>query len=62
MTLGYKFASFALSKLKLQSLRVYVSGKNLHTFSSLKDFDPEGEGVIDQPLNRLFVLGLNIGF
>lgn len=62
ITLGYKFPSSALSKLKLQSLRVYVSGKNLHTFSSLKDFDPEGEGVIDQPLNRLFVFGLNVGF
>ncbi|MFD2962313.1 MULTISPECIES: SusC/RagA family TonB-linked outer membrane protein [Olivibacter] len=62
ITLGYNFPSALISKWKLQSLRIYASGKNLHTFSSLKDFDPEGEGVIDQPLNRLFVFGLNVGF
>lgn len=62
ITLGYNLPAALISKWKLQSLRVYASGKNLHTFSSLKDFDPEGEGVIDQPLNRLFVFGLNVGF
>lgn len=62
ITLGYNFPGALIGKWKLQSLRIYASGKNLHTFSSLKDFDPEGEGVIDQPLNRLFVFGLNVGF
>lgn len=62
VTLGYNFPSSLTDKLKLQNVRIYVSGKNLYTFSSLKDFDPEGEGVIDQPLNRLYVFGINVGF
>ncbi|MBO0947893.1 SusC/RagA family TonB-linked outer membrane protein [Fibrella forsythiae] len=62
ITLGYTLPKTVMNKLKIDNLRVYVSGKNLHTFSSLKDFDPEGEGVIDQPLTRLYVVGLNLGF
>ncbi|WP_461087701.1 SusC/RagA family TonB-linked outer membrane protein [Spirosoma gilvum] len=62
ITLGYTIPKAITSKIKVDNLRVYVSGKNLHTFSNLKDFDPEGEGVIDRPLNRLYVFGLNLGF
>jgi TonB-linked SusC/RagA family outer membrane protein len=62
VTLGYTIPKTVTGKLKIDNLRLYVSGKNLYTFSNLKDFDPENEGVIDQPLSRLYVFGLNIGF
>jgi len=62
VTLGYNLPKAVTSKLRMDNLRIYVSGKNLYTLSKLKDFDPEGEGVIDRPLNRVYVVGLNVGF
>ena len=62
ITLGYTIPKSITNKAKIDNLRVYVSGKNLYTLSNLKDFDPEGEGVIDRPLNRLYVFGINLGF
>ena len=62
VTLGYTLPKAATGKLRIDNVRLYVSGKNLYTLSDLKDFDPEGEGVIDRPLNRVYVVGLNIGF
>ncbi|MBD2722115.1 SusC/RagA family TonB-linked outer membrane protein [Hymenobacter armeniacus] len=62
VTLGYTLPKSVTSALRIDNVRLYVSGKNLYTFSNLKDFDPEGEGVIDRPLNRVYVFGLNVGF
>ncbi len=62
VTFGYSLPKSVISKLKLQSVRVYLSGRNLASFSSIKDFDPENEGIIDEPLTRLYVFGANISF
>ncbi|RTQ51645.1 TonB-dependent receptor [Hymenobacter gummosus] len=62
VTLGYTISKGVVGKAKIDNVRVYVSGRNLYTLSNLKDFDPEGEGVIDRPLNRAYVVGLNVGF
>jgi hypothetical protein len=62
VTLGYTLPKSLTGKVGIDNARFYVSGKNLRTFSALKDFDPEGEGVIDRPLNRVYVIGLNVGF
>ncbi|RAK70688.1 SusC/RagA family TonB-linked outer membrane protein [Hymenobacter edaphi] len=62
VTLGYTLPKSIVGRAKIDNVRVYVSGRNLYTLSNLKDFDPEGEGVIDRPLNRAYVVGLNVGF
>jgi TonB-linked SusC/RagA family outer membrane protein len=62
ITLGYTLPKSFISRAKIENIRVYVSGRNLHTFSSVKDFDPEGGGVIDRPLNRLYTAGINVTF
>lgn len=62
VTLGYTFPKAMMNRFRADNLRLYVSGRNLAWFSNLKDFDPENEGVIDQPLTRLYVVGLNLGF
>lgn len=63
VTLGYTLPKSLSNRAKIDNIRIYVSGKNLLFFSkNNKDFDPESEGIIDAPLNRLFVTGLNITF
>ena len=62
VTLGYTVPKSVVGKAKIDNVRVYVSGRNLYTLSNIKDFDPEGEGVIDRPLNRAYVVGINVGF
>jgi TonB-linked SusC/RagA family outer membrane protein len=41
LTVGYTFDSGLLSKLKLKSARVYLTGNNLLTFTKYSGFDPE---------------------
>jgi TonB-linked SusC/RagA family outer membrane protein len=62
VTLGYTIPKSVVGKAKIDNVRVYVSGRNLYTLSNIDDFDPEGEGVIDRPLNRAYVVGINVGF
>lgn len=63
ITLGYNLPKSMLSRVKIDNLRLYVSGKNLYFFSkNNKDFDPESEGIVDQPLNKMVVAGLNVTF
>lgn len=48
--LGYNFASSLLSSLNLSSLRVYLSGQNVYTFTKYTGFDPDfgNEGLFDR--------------
>ncbi|QDA58589.1 SusC/RagA family TonB-linked outer membrane protein [Hymenobacter jejuensis] len=41
VTLGYNIPAAFLQKFSMSSVRVYVQGKNLATFSHIKDYDPE---------------------
>jgi TonB-linked SusC/RagA family outer membrane protein len=71
LTLGYAIAPNMLSKVKIQSLRIYGSVQNLATFTSYSGFTPEVTssstlaGGIESniyPTTRTFVVGLNVGF
>lgn len=66
--LGYSFPKPWVNKIGLQSLRLYMSGDNLLTFTSLEGFfDPEtlgsgaGTGKI-YPLSKTISFGLNVNF
>lgn len=72
-TLGYDLPKGFLQRIKLKGARVYVSGKNLLTFTSYSGFDPEvgrfGTSNIRQgydlggyPTARTYLVGLNIEF
>ncbi len=41
VTLGYTFDQESLKKLKMQKLRLYVSGQNLFTWTNYTGFDPD---------------------
>jgi TonB-dependent starch-binding outer membrane protein SusC len=73
ITLGYDLPSPVLDRIKARSVRVYVSATNLVTITDYSGFDPEGSSYgtttslpgIDQgryPLNKTYLVGLNIGF
>jgi TonB-linked SusC/RagA family outer membrane protein len=63
--LGYNFPASMISKLKIATARVYVSGTNLFTVTDYKGFDPEGAGMVYTatiPQLKSIVAGLNIKF
>ncbi|MBO5251938.1 MAG: TonB-dependent receptor [Bacteroidaceae bacterium] len=62
--LGYTLPKSVLNKTFVKSLRFYLSGNNLLTFSDFKLWDPEkggGEGS-GYPLNRVMTIGFNANF
>lgn len=59
MELGYSLPSRLAAKVKLASIRVFVNGMNLYTFSGTKDYDPETFGVA-YPAQRIVNAGINI--
>jgi TonB-linked SusC/RagA family outer membrane protein len=72
VTLGYNLPTSLLGKVALRNVRVYVSATNLFTITDYSGFDPEGSSYgtstslpgIDQgryPLNKTYLVGLNIG-
>ncbi|GAO41893.1 SusC/RagA family TonB-linked outer membrane protein [Flavihumibacter petaseus] len=62
--LGYNFSRDWLSKVKMQSLRVYVNAFNLFTITQVKDYDPEGSQGSGQfyPQQRIINLGFQLRF
>ncbi|MFM6925394.1 MAG: SusC/RagA family TonB-linked outer membrane protein [Ferruginibacter sp.] len=74
LTLGYNFPTEGLKKVKISSIRFYVSGQNLWIFTKYPGPDPEvssngngsssGQGVDRNTLanGRNMTVGLNVGF
>ncbi len=70
ISLGYTFDRKLLSKLKIDRLRVYVTGYNLHTFTKYSGYDPEvsvirtaltpGVDYSAYPRAKSFVAGINL--
>ncbi len=71
VTLGYNLPQNVVNRAGLQSLRVYVTGQNLLTFTDYSGFDPEVSSSLDDrqlgvdqgaiPQLRSYIFGLNIG-
>ncbi|MBQ6576755.1 MAG: TonB-dependent receptor [Bacteroidales bacterium] len=66
--LGYTLPHSLTSRVRIDNVRVYVSGQNLYSFNSFyKGWDPENEiGTGDSPsyypINSIFSFGMNIRF
>ena len=64
--IGYTLPSSLVNKVKLSSLRVFVSGLNLLTFDKLGDLpiDPElpEAGYVTYPYMRTYSFGVNVKF
>ena len=72
VTLGYTFKSSFIQKLRFNSLRFYLTGQNLFTWTNYPGYDPEtsseGNGLSrggdysGYPSARSFLFGVNVGF
>ena len=72
LTLSYTLPQILLHKLKVQQVKVFLSGENLLTLTKLKKmFDPEviftsngytSEGGKNYPMNKVISMGLSINF
>jgi hypothetical protein len=61
--IGYTFPSKWMKKAKLSSLRLYVSGNNLLTFSQFKLWDPDNmTNPGNYPLTRIVNFGIDLKF
>ncbi len=62
--LAYTLPKEFLSKIKLGSMRIYVSGNNLFTIDKLKWYDPEGNNNTGAfyPQNKIYNLGVKVSF
>lgn len=65
VSLSYDFNTELINKLKMESLQIFVSGKNLATWTDWRGWNPEdgtGLGAGGRPLLRSYSLGLNVTF
>ena len=68
LQIGYNVPTTFTNKIKLERLRIYLSGENLLTFSPLiSGIDPEATGGVygdgkNYPLSRVISVGLNVVF
>lgn len=63
ITLGYTLPQAACNRIKIQKLRVYgtITNPFVHaTNSMLKDYDPEMNGQLNNPLTKQLVFGINL--
>ncbi len=61
VSLSYQVPSALLKRLNMTNLKVYMSGRNLATFTKYKGLDPEIVNQLDIPLQRELLFGINIG-
>ncbi|RZK38760.1 MAG: SusC/RagA family TonB-linked outer membrane protein, partial [Hymenobacter sp.] len=75
VTLGYNIPAEIVKRGHIQTLRIYLTGQNLATFTSYTGYDPEvntyglgtanyllGHDFYTPPLAKTYLLGVNIGF
>jgi len=65
ISLSYRFAGKWVERMNIQNLNVYVSGKNLATWTSWEGWDPEtnqGLTINGRPVMKGFAAGINLTF
>lgn len=61
VSLAYNLPAGLLEKIKVNSLKMYVSGRNLATFTKYKGIDPELTNQYGLPLQKEIIFGLTLG-
>lgn len=61
LSVYYNFPERWMDKIKIDNLRLFLSGYNLFSIDKIKIMDPEGVNT-DMPANRVFTAGLSVTF
>jgi TonB-linked SusC/RagA family outer membrane protein len=61
VSLAYQLPAAIVDRLKITSLKVYVTGRNLATITKYQALDPELTNQNGLPLQKEFILGLTLG-
>ena len=62
ISLSYDLPASFITRAGIEQLRIYLTGRNLFTFTKFEGLDPELSGTLDIPLQKEYVVGLNISF
>jgi TonB-linked SusC/RagA family outer membrane protein len=65
VALSYEFDNGLIKKIGCQNLKIYLSGKNLYTWTKWKGWDPEtGYGLtrFGRPVLKSYTMGINLTF
>jgi TonB-linked SusC/RagA family outer membrane protein len=62
VTLGVTMPAALAQRVNVTSLRIYVTGQNLKTFTTFKGLDPEGRASAGSPPNRMALVGASFGY
>lgn len=62
VSLSYDLPANFVARTGLNKLKIYVTGRNLVTFTNWRGLDPELTGTETIPLQKEFVFGLSLGF
>lgn len=63
VSLSYTFSNALLKRLRMNNLRIYLSGRNLITWTKWQGWDPEtGQGITRDglPVLKSYTIGLNV--
>jgi len=61
--IGYTLPKSWVNKMRIEGLRIYISGMNLLTFSDFKLWDPDLQtGAANYPNNKVYNIGLSLTF
>lgn len=61
VSLGYTLPTSLLSKVKINKLRVYITGQNILTITKYQSYSPE-QDLSAYPTTRNFIAGVQLGF
>ena len=62
VSLSYSFPKILISKYGIANLNLYVSGKNLLTFTDWPGTNPESISTDRYPISRSYTMGIRLGF
>lgn len=60
ISVSYEFQPESLKQLKINSFKIYLTGRNMFTFTNYKALDPEFNNQYGLPLQKEIVLGISI--
>ncbi|MBA7530813.1 TonB-dependent receptor P3 [subsurface metagenome] len=61
ITLGYTLPKKISNRIRAERLRIYVTGKNLYTFTKYTGYEPEHGPLTNNEINNALLTGVDIG-